>query len=323
MKKKVLLLACMVLALLMVFSAVGFAADAKARTLTVGYIMGGPELWQQSESDGVQAACKKLGYNFVSVNSEYTPEKELSNAEDLISKHVDAIIMFTVNANSGQKVAKMCNDAKIPLFLLDGDVGEGPGKAISVISYDFYECGKIVAQWVSKNMPKAKMAFIMGLPGAGITEAYQKGVEDGLSNGVKLVDVKPADWDRAKAMKVMEDLLTSKKAIDVVYVNNDDMAVGVIKALKDAGKLGKIKVVTDNGSPDSITMIKSGDLLMTVTESPAYQGVAAVKCIRDHFKGLPVPATILVPLKAVTKDNLNDILPWDVTDALVNKVLAP
>jgi ribose transport system substrate-binding protein len=317
MRKK-LLIVCSAAILLAAFSAAGFAADKK---ITVGYIMGGPELWQQSESDGVQAACKKLGYNFVSVNSEYTPEKEISNAEDLISKHVDAIVMFTVNANSGQKAAKMCNDAKIPLFLLDGDVGEGPGKAVSVISYDFYETGKIVAQWVSKNMPNAKLAFIMGLPGAGITEAYQKGVEEGLSNGVKLVDVQPADWDRAKAMKVMEDMLAAKKAIDVVYVNNDDMAVGVIKALKDGGKFGKIKVVTDNGSPDSVTMIKNGELLMTVTESPAYQGIAAVKCIRDYFKGVKVPASILVPLKAVTKANLNDILPWDVTDDLVNKVL--
>ena len=320
MKRKALILMSLVVPMLLVFSAVGWAADTKK--ITVGYIMGGPEAWQQSESDGVQAACKKLGYNFVSLNSEYTPEKEISNIEDLISKKVTAIIEFTVNSESGQKAAKMCNDAHIPLFLLDQDVGEGPGKAVSVVTYSFYDCGKIVAQWVSKNLPNSKLVYIEGLPGAGQVEEYQRGIEAGLSNGVKLVDVRPADWDRAKAMKVTEDLLTSKKAMDVIYVNNDDMAIGTIKVLKAAGVLGKIKVVSDNGSPDAVTMLKSGDLLMTVTESPAWEGIVAVKLVRDYLKGMKVPPRILTPLTAVTKNNLKDILPWDVTDELVNKVLA-
>jgi ribose transport system substrate-binding protein len=296
------------------------AETAKVEKLTVGYIMGGPDLWNQSQSDGIQYACKKLGYEFISVNSEYTSEKELSNAEDLISKKVNAIIMFTVNSVTGQKVAQLSNEANIPLFLLDADVGEGPGKAVTVATYDFYACGKIVGEWVSKTMPNSKLAFIMGLPGAGITEEYQRGLEDGISNGVKLVDVKAADWDRAKAMSVMENMLSSKEEIDVVYVNNDDMAVGVVKALKDAGELGKIKVVTDNGSPDAVEMLKNDEIIMTITESPSYEGVADVKAIYDYFKGVEVPKKILVPEIVVTKDNLQDILTWGVDDNLLKQV---
>lgn len=288
--------------------------------LTIGYIMGGPDLWNQSQSDAIKYTCDKLGWSLVTLNSEYNSEKELSNAEDILSRNVDAVIMFTVNASTGQKVAQMCNEADVPLFLLDGDVGEGPGEAVTVSGYDFYECGKIVGEYLNENRPDSNLAVITGLPGAGIIEAYQEGLESILSDSIKMVDVQPGDWDRAKAMSAMENMLTSKKDIDVVYVHNEEMAMGAVKALKNAGKLGEIEIVSANGSPDGITMLENGEMLMTVTESPSYEGVAAVKAVRDYFNGMEVPERILVPLEAITIDNIEDILTWDVSDALLDLV---
>ena len=288
--------------------------------ITVGYIMGGPDLWNQSQWDAIEYTCDHYGYEFVALKSDYTSELELSNAEDLIAREVDAIIMFTVNANTGQKVAQLCNEADIPLFLLDGALADGPGTAVSLARYDFYECGKVVGTWVCENMPNAKMACVMGLPGANIIEEYQRGLFEVLTNGVEVVEEQPADWDRAKALAVTENILTGGKEIDVIYAHNEEMAAGVIKALENAGKLDEIAVVSANGSPDGVELLNGGKMVMTVTQSPSYEGVAAVKSVHDYFAGMDVPKEILVPLKAVTIDNIDDMLTWAVDDALLAKV---
>lgn len=303
----------------------GFASteSSKEAPLTIGYIMGGPEEWQQSQSDGAQFASDKLGYELVILNSNYTPEKEITNAEDLISKGVDAIIMFTVNAESGQKVAKMCNDADIPLFLLDGSVAEGEGKAVTIMSYSFYDLGYLVGTYTSEKYPEAKMVYISGLPGAGIVEAYSEGLHQGIADGntgVEVVAEQAADWDRAKAISVMENLITSGTEFSVAFVNNEDMATGAIKVLKENDMLDNVAVISTGGSTAGIELVKAGELEMTCAASPSFEGMYMVKIVRDYFAGEQVPDVISVPSTPITKDNIDAAITWTPDDNMFNSI---
>jgi len=317
-----------IFALLMVgiLAAAGLMAGAalgESKPLTIGYIMGGPEAWQQAEADGAAFASEKLGYNLTILNSNYEPEKEITNAEDLISKGVDAIIMFTVNAESGQKVAKMCNDAKIPLFLLDGSVAEGEGKAVTMMSYSFHDIGHMVGTYVSEKYPGAKMVYITGLPGAGIVEDYTVGLQAGIAagnTGVEVVAQQPADWDRAKTIAVMESLLTSGLEFSVAFINNEDMATGGIQVLEENGALEKVAVIATGGSEAGIELIKQGKLAMTCAASPAYEGMYMVKIVRDYLNGEEVPEVISVPTTPITIENIDTAITWVPDDNMFSSI---
>jgi ribose transport system substrate-binding protein len=292
-------------------------------SLTIGYIMGGPEEWQQCQADGAKFACDKLGYEIITLNSDYTPEKEITNAEDLISKGVDAIVMFTVNAESGQKVAKMCNDADIPLFLLDGSIGEGEGKAVTVMSYSFYDLGYTIGQFVSEKFPGSKMVYITGLPGAGIVEDYSDGLHTGIKDagkGVEVVAEQPADWDRAKTIDVMESLIAGNTEFSVAFVNNEDMATGAIQVLEENNMLESVAVIATGGSEAGINLIKEGKLTMTCAASPAYEGVYMIKMIRDYFDGKEVPEVISVPTTPITTDNIDKAITWTPDENMYNSI---
>jgi ribose transport system substrate-binding protein len=296
------------------------AAAPAAKVYTIGYIQGGPELWQQSQADAAKYAAEKIGMKFIGLNSEYKPEKELSNAEDLVAKKVDAIVMFTVNGETGQKVAQMCNKANIPLFLIDGMAASGPGKVVTTVQFDFKVIGEMVGEYVSNKHPNSKLVYIQGLPGAGIVEAYTDGLTgkiQQMNKGVEVVTMQPADWDRAKAMNVMQNIIASGKAFDVAFVNNEDMARGAIKVLKDAGQADKVAVVSTGGSKDGLDMIKSGEIEATMAASPAYEAAVAIKAVRDYFDGKQVPEKIISPVIVVTKENVETGVSWDISDNIL------
>lgn len=317
------LLALLLVGLCVLVNISGSTALAENKPLSIGYIMGGPEAWQQAEVDGAAFACEKLGYDITILNSNYEPEKEITNAEDLISKGVDAIIMFTVNAESGQKVAKMCNDANIPLFLLDGSVAEGEGKAVTMMSYSFYDIGYMVGSFVSEKYPGAKMVYITGLPGAGIVEDYTEGLQAGIAEGntgVEVVAQQPADWDRAKAIAVMESLLASGKEFSVAFINNEDMATGGIQVLEENNALENVAVIATGGSESGIELIKQGKLAMTCAASPAYEGMYMVKIVRDYMNGEEVPEVIGVPTTPITIENIDTAITWVPDDNMFDSI---
>ena len=303
------------------------SAEAEKKTgsskLNIGYIMGGPEEWQQAQVDGAKYACDKQGYNLTILNSDYTPEKEISNAEDLISKGVDAIVMFTVNSESGQKVAKMCNDAKIPLFLLDGSVAEGEGKAVTMISYSYYNIGELVGTYTSENYPGSNMIYITGLPGAGIVEDYHDGLMKGLetgNTGVNVVAEQAADWDRAKTMDVLESIIASGTEFSVAFVNNEDMATGAIQVLEDNNMLDKVAVIATGGSSAGIDLVKSGKLAMTCAASPALEGVQIIKLVKDYYDGKSIEEKIAPTSTPITLADIDKAITWIPDDNMYNMV---
>lgn len=289
------------------------------KEFNVGFVQTGPEFYYQRQADGFKAAMETAGVNTTVLNSEGNAEKERANIELLVTKNVDAIAMFATSSNGAQQAAQLCNDADIPLFLLAAPAADGPGKVASTISYSWEEMGRQIGNWIVNNYPQeTNVAIIEGIAGQEIANLISKGCEDALKNsGIEVIAKQPADWDRLKAMAVMQDMLTANLDIDIVYVHNEDMAAGVVQVLKESNKLNNpIKVVSNNGSPEGIEMIKDGDLLATCANSPSYEGAVAAITIYDYLNGKKIPEKVSTPLSVNTKETVDEINTWEIDTAI-------
>jgi ribose transport system substrate-binding protein len=301
-------------AVLLLCSMLAFGAGKK---YTFGHIMPGPDPWYQADLDAVNYCAKLVGADIVALNSEYKPEKEISNVEDLIVRKVDAIMLFSQTADLASQAAKLCNKAKIPLIMI-ASLPPKEGKIVSVVRYDYKKIGEAVALYVSKNHPGAKVVYITGKPGAGIIEAYRDGLVGKLTGGAKLVAEQPTDWNREQSMAIMSNWIESKLDFDVAFVNNEDMTGGVVQVLKEKGV--KVPIVSTGGSAEGLDMIKAGDLEATMAASPAVEGAMAFKVTLDYLKGKSVKDVLDLPVMAVTKANMDQAVTWAIDDKVLKLV---
>ena len=156
--------------------------------------------------------------------------------------------------------------------------------------------------------------LIQGALGRGDAEAYTSSFKSALAvnSSLRIVATPEGGWDRAKAQSAMADILTSHPDLKAVFVQNDDMALGAVAAIKAAGKEKQVTIVSQNGSPDGIAAIASGDIAATVAWSPAQEAQMALKRLADFLRNGLKPASKLcnTPTVVVTKANLAKAAPW-------------
>ena len=324
--KKVLVISIAVALALLLCAGLAFAGagaeQKKGKSYTFGHIMPGPDPWYQADLDAVNYCAKLVGATIVSLNSEYKPEKEIANVEDLIARKVDAIMLFSQTADLASQAAKLCNQANIPLIRI-ASLPPKEGKIVSVVRYDYKNIGETVAEYICKTHKGAKVVYITGKPGAGIIEAYRDGLVGklaGLGCGAKVVAEQPTDWNREQSMAIMSNWLESKLDFSVAFVNNEDMTGGVVQVLKERDMTGKIALISTGGSTEGINMIKAGELEATMAASPAVEGAMAIKLTLDHLNGKPVKDVLDLPVMAVTKANMDQAVTWKIDDKVLKLV---
>jgi len=123
--------------------------------------------------------------------------------------------------------------------------------------------------------------------------------------GMKVLDAKHGNWNRDDAFKVMQDYLTRFKKIDAVWASDDDMAVGVQKAIEQAKRKDIKLVIGGAGSKDYIKKVMDGDPVVTadVTYSPSMIADAMKLTAEARVKGSAMPATTIIPSILITKEN--------------------
>lgn len=294
------------------------ATASPAKQLTIGYIQAGPDVYYMREVDGVRQVVETVNkQKLVVLNSEYKQEKELSNADDLIAQKVDAIILMTVNADAAQKVAQKCNAANIPLFLSGWEMAAGPGKSTGSLLIDQKGCGKMVGDYVAQKFPNTKGYIITGVAGQGIGDPFAEGFNEGIKPaGIKILDTQPGNWDRKTAIAKAQDMLTADPNVQFIFVENEDMAMGVWTVLKDMNLSDKITIVSANGSPTGVDMLKNGQLAATCAWSPTLCGMTLGTLALDFVNGTAKATVLPVSMKLITKDNINDLDPWDLQELL-------
>jgi ribose transport system substrate-binding protein len=320
----ILLLACS-LAGSAVSSGADAAAAADGKTLTIAFLRPGPDPYYQDGQNGAALAAPSLGAKVVTYFSNNSQSQELANVEDAISKKVDGILMYAVSLSAESADVAKANAAHVPIFLLYGYDKDLLPKVAGFEQVNLIEYGKEVGTWLTKHLTEGKVAIITGLLGRGDAEAYAEGFKAGLADNKQLTVVAqvPGDWNRQKAQHAAQDLITAHPDLKALYVENEDMAIGAILALKRAGKLSQVMVVSCNGAPYGLEAIGNGEIQASNTCSPALEAVMGLRVLTGVIANKTEPGHLYYSLTVfVTKDNIADANPWVPDQSGIEKFLA-
>ncbi|HEY4192572.1 MAG TPA: substrate-binding domain-containing protein [Mesorhizobium sp.] len=168
--------------------------------------------------------------------------------------------------------------------------------------------GEVAGKYIKDTTPDAQVVIIRGLP-IPIDQQRQDGFDKGIAgSGVKVLDRQFGNWNRDDAFKVMQDYLTKYPKIDVVWCQDDDMAVGVLQAIEQAKRTDIQYVVAGAGSKDMVKKVMDGDKLVPVDVlyPPAMIGTAMELTANNFYDQVPVRGSFILDATLVTKDNAKD-----------------
>ena len=248
-----------------------------------------------SLKDGAQKEADKLGYNLVVLDSQNNPAKELANVQDLTVRGTKILLINPTDSDAVGNAVKMANQANIPVITLDRQATKG--EVVSHIASDNVLGGKIAGDYIAKKAGEgAKVIELQGI--AGTSAARERG--EVAAHKFNVLASQPADFDRTKGLNVMQNLLTAHPDVQAVFAQNDEMALGALRALQTAGK-SDVMVVGFDGTPDGEKAVNDGKLAATIAQLPDQIGAKGVETADKVLKGEKVQAKYPVDLKLVVK----------------------
>ena len=202
---------------------------------------------------------------------------------------------------------KGANQANIPVIALDR--GASGGKIETLIASNNVEGGRMAAKELIQLVGSGPVAQLEGIPGASPTRDRGQGFEEVINeqDAVQLVASQTANFDRAEGLNVTENILQSNPKIKGIFAQNDEMALGAVRAL--GGRAGsEVKIVGFDGIEDALKAIQDGKMNATVAQQPARIGSLGVENAMKVIDGESVDKNIPVPVKLVTKENVSQFL---------------
>ena len=277
---------------------VSFQASAKDNLALVVSTLNNPFFVTLKE--GAVQKANELGYDLVVLDSQNNPAKELANVEDTIVKGAKVILINPTDSDAVGNAVLAANKAGIPVITLDRAAGKG--EVISHIASDNVAGGKMAGDFIFEKLgADAKIIQLQGIVGTSASRERGEGfVKSAQVNKLIILTAQPADFDRAKGMNVMQNLLTAYPTLQAVFAENDEMALGAVRAIQTAGR-NDILVVGFDGTQDGVKSVERGKMAATVAQQPEKIGSMGIEIADKVIKGEKVEQKVPVELKLITK----------------------
>lgn len=253
-----------------------------------------------SLKEGAEKAAEAADAELIVVDAQDDTAKQISGVEDLIQKKVNVIMINPTDSAAIVTAVEAANKANIPVITVDR-AAEG-GQVVSHIASDNVKGGKMAGDFILEKLGgKGNIVELQGIAGTSAARDRGKGFHEAVDNkeGVKVVASQPADFDRAKGLSVMENILQANKDVQAVFAHNDEMALGALQAVEAAGS--NILVVGFDATDDAVKAVNDGKMGATVAQKPAAIGETALQTAVKVAKGEKVESNIPVDLELVTK----------------------
>ncbi|MHA5048748.1 ABC transporter permease/substrate-binding protein [Streptomyces sp. SD15] len=255
---------------------------------------------------GAQEEAKKLGVDLTVTDAQNDASQQANQLQNFTSSGLGSIIVNPVDSDAAGPAVRSANKADIPVVGVDRGVNKADTAAL--VASDNVAGGKLGAQALAEKLGgKGKIVILQGLAGTSASRERGAGFAEGLKAypGIKVVAQQPADFDRTKGLDVMTNLLQAHPDIQGVFAENDEMALGAVKAL--GSKAGKsVSVIGFDGTPDGLKAVKNGTMYASVAQQPTELGRIAVENALKAAEGEKVEKTVMVPVKVVTAQNVAD-----------------
>lgn len=257
--------------------------------------------------------AKALGYEARIFDSQNNTALESDHFENIIVSGFDAILFNSTDANGSVANVLKAKDAGIPVFCMDREINSLEGPTTQILS-DSYSGAVAIGMHFAKQLnKKGKYAELLGLVGDNNTWARSKGFHSVVDHypNFKMVAQQSADFDRNKALEVMESILQAHPDINGVFCGNDGMAMGAYQALVSAGLSDKVKVFGFDGAEDVITSIKEKKVAATGMQFPKVMAETAAMFADEYVKGRrDFPKKIAVAVELVHQNNINNYIAY-------------
>ncbi|MEU4920498.1 substrate-binding domain-containing protein [Streptomyces parvus] len=256
--------------------------------------------------EGAQAEAEKAGIDLTVTDAQNDASQQANQLQNFTSSGVSSIIVNPVDSDAVGPGVRSANKADIPVIAADRGVNKAD--TATLVASDNVAGGKLAADALADKLGgKGSIVILQGTAGTSASRERGAGFAEGLKAypDIKVVAKQPADFDRTKGLDVMTNLIQSHPGVTGVFAENDEMALGAVKAL--GSKAGKsVSVVGFDGTPDGLKAVEAGTLYASVAQQPAELGKIAVQNAVKAAKDEKVASTVKVPVKVVTRENAAD-----------------
>ncbi len=261
-----------------------------------------------SVRNAISAEAKAKGVTLQIEDAGDDTGKQISQIQNFIAQKVDAIIVNPVDTSATPKMTQLAVAAKIPLVYVNRKPEDKELPAgVAFVGSNEKVSGTLEGEELAKCMKgQGNLVIMEGQLSNNAALDRTADIEQVVSKnpGLKVVEKQTAEWDRNKAIDLMNNWITQGEKINGVAANNDEMAIGAVLALKQAGVDPKTMCIGGiDATADGLAAVASGELYVTVFQNSKGQGQGALDAALSLIKGDKVPSFVDVPFEKVTKDN--------------------
>ena len=284
--------------------------------------VGDPNPWFLAFSAELKKEAKKRGHKFRVTHAQAKLEKQIADVEDIVAQKPDVLVLGPIDREGSAEALRIAKKSGVPVIVVNRDIrGKAGEDYFTKIYSDFEWIGEKMAELVNDAFDPAtkeiRVVELHGTPGGGNTIGMSKGLRQKMKAypRMKLVSSQLGDFNRATAMKSMENIIQSGVKFDAVVGHFDEDAIGAIQALMAAGRKpgsnprgGDVVIVGNGGTKDGLKAIKAGFYHKIVSVTPYYAD-QVFDAIESHFKGEKLPEYIRVDDIVIDKSNVDKHMP--------------
>ena len=271
------------------------------RPLVIGFSQVGTESdWRVAFTQAILAEAQERGIDLLFSDAANSQENQIAAIRSFIAQGVDAIILAPVIETGWDQVLREAQAANVPVVIIDRNVTADESLYLTRVSSDFVHEGRLAAAWLAQaTSGNCNIVELVGTVGSSAARDRQIGFHDVISlfPNMHIIISQTADFRREEGRKVMEAILNSENPDEIcaLWSHNDDMAIGAIQAIKDAGLNpgSDILIVSVDAIPDIFLAMMNGDANATIELNPNMGG-PAFDAIIAHLNGEEVPKWIPV-----------------------------
>ncbi|NKL36101.1 substrate-binding domain-containing protein [Rhizobium sophorae] len=289
-----------------------------AHAQTIGVSMSDLDKFRTALLNGVVSHGQTIsGLKLVTESAKGDNELQKQQVQNLIADKVDAIILAVSDGDLGPQMTKMAADAGIPLVYINNvpsNLLDLPDNQVVVASNE-KESGTLETKQVCALLKgKGRVVVLMGEPFHAAARARTQDISDVIATpdcqGLQIVERQAAYWSSDYADQQMQEWLSAGVKFDAVIANNDEMALGAIRAMKKNNiPMKNVVVAGVDATDDALAAMVAGDLDVTILQSAVGQGAAAVDAAVKLIRKEKVPRENNVPFELVTPENIATYLP--------------
>lgn len=262
-----------------------------------------------TEGKVARETAESLGYQAHVTSHNGDTNTESNQIDTAITNQAKAIILDPANADGSIGAVRKAVDAGIPVFTINAEINQQGLAKAQLVSNNAQGAALGAQQWAQHFADDAKYVELFGAPSDNNAATRSNGYETVLSQypNLEKVGSDVANWDRTQGYNKTQSMLQANPDISGVISGNDEMALGAIAALKEAGRLGDIVVGGFDGSPDAVDAVKAGEMAYTVLQPVAVFSEHAVQLADEYIRTGEISLSeekVLFDCLLITRENV-------------------